>query len=67
MVTPLPMQSGMVGNCDKFCYVVPGSTCYEIARDNHIDLADFYKWNTGTGADCQHLWAKTYACVGVEK
>ncbi|MBE3046966.1 LysM peptidoglycan-binding domain-containing protein [Candidatus Bathyarchaeota archaeon] len=35
----------MVGNCDKFHMVVSGDTCYDIAKDAGISLAQVYDWN----------------------
>ena len=63
--TPQPTQPGMVTNCKKFHYVAEGVVCSQIISYQKITLADFLKWNTGVGADCRNMWAKTNVCVGV--
>ncbi|KAH6688889.1 hypothetical protein F5X68DRAFT_254710 [Plectosphaerella plurivora] len=63
--TPLPIQPGMVSNCDKFYFVKSGDTCASIATQNNVAAANIITWNTGAGASCNGLWANTYACVGV--
>ncbi|KAF1835104.1 hypothetical protein BDW02DRAFT_588426 [Decorospora gaudefroyi] len=40
-------------------------TCQQIISYQKIILADFVKWNTGVGSNCQTMWAKTHVCVGV--
>jgi hypothetical protein len=63
--TPQPTQPGMVTNCEKFHYVAPGVTCSQIISYNKITLANFVKWNSGVGSNCQSMWAETNVCVGV--
>ncbi|KAG7284938.1 hypothetical protein NEMBOFW57_009553 [Staphylotrichum longicolle] len=64
--TPAPAHPGMVGNCDKFAYVVPGDSCDSIAFYNGVAGTQFVKqWNTGVGANCQSLQVGTYVCIGV--
>ncbi|OHX00143.1 putative LysM domain-containing protein [Colletotrichum incanum] len=65
VVTPQPTQPGMVTNCKKFHYVAEGVVCSQIISYQKITLADFVKWNTGVGANCQNMWAGTNVCVGV--
>lgn len=63
--TPQPTQPGMVTNCKKFHYVADGVTCSQIMSYQKITLADFVKWNTGVGLNCQTMWASTNVCVAV--
>lgn len=63
--TPQPTQPGMVSNCRKFHYVSKGDTCQQIISYEKITLANFVKWNTGVGSNCQSMWAETNVCVGV--
>ncbi|KAM0322467.1 hypothetical protein ACHAQA_009536 [Verticillium albo-atrum] len=57
VVTPTPIQAGMVTNCKAFAT--------GILDWNKITLANFVKWNPAVGANCQNLWTGTYACIGV--
>ncbi|KAH0592682.1 hypothetical protein MHUMG1_09505 [Metarhizium humberi] len=63
--TPLPTQPGMVGNCNKFCWIENGDNCEQIAESNDITTKQLIQWNKGAGPNCLTLWAKTYGCVGV--
>ncbi|RYP55760.1 hypothetical protein DL769_010053 [Monosporascus sp. CRB-8-3] len=63
--TPTPIQDGMVTNCMTFHFVLENQTCATIANQYKISQSDFIKWNPAVGKDCQGLWAKTYACVGL--
>lgn len=65
VTTPTPTQPGMVANCNKFHYVSEGDTCQQIISYQGITLANFVKWNTGFGSNCNDMWAKAWACVGV--
>lgn len=66
IATPTPTQPGMVGNCKKFAFVNPGSTCDSMASANRITVDQFVAWNTGVGGrSCTGLWANVYACVGI--
>jgi LysM repeat protein len=40
-----PTQSGVVDGCRKFYTVQSGDTCWQIANDHEISLAQFYAWN----------------------
>ncbi|KAH8178523.1 hypothetical protein LIA77_00042 [Sarocladium implicatum] len=63
--TPSPVQSGMVGNCNKFHWVSPGDSCQQIVSYQGISLAEFVKWNTGFGSNCNNMQASNWACVGI--
>ncbi|PWY70846.1 hypothetical protein BO94DRAFT_609132 [Aspergillus sclerotioniger CBS 115572] len=63
--TPLPIQTGMVSDCDEFHLVVSGDDCASIASDFGISLADFYAWNPAVGDTCASLWVDDYVCVGI--
>lgn len=64
ITTPVPTQSGMVSNCDKFYDVVPNDGCYDIAASYGIALTDFYNWNLGVSS-CADLYPSYYVCVGI--
>ncbi|KAM5529504.1 hypothetical protein BFJ69_g16583 [Fusarium oxysporum] len=61
---PSPMQPGIVDGCNKWHYVENGDGCYSIAEKYHINLSDFYTWNSKVGDDCSGLWLHYYVCVG---
>ncbi|KAM7198759.1 hypothetical protein V8F20_006074 [Naviculisporaceae sp. PSN 640] len=63
--TPLPTQTGMATNCNKFHLVPPGQTCATIATQYSISVAQFQQWNPAAKSDCTGLWANSYACVGI--
>ncbi|KGO65557.1 Peptidoglycan-binding Lysin subgroup [Penicillium italicum] len=63
--TPTPIQDGMVGNCEKFHFVIKGDVCVSIASKYSITVADFIKWNPAVNSDCTGILAHTYACVGL--
>ncbi|RGP63734.1 hypothetical protein FSPOR_8340 [Fusarium sporotrichioides] len=63
--TPLPIQDGMVSNCNKWHFVGDTTTCQGIVDYQKITLSDFIKWNPAVGKDCSQLWKGTNACVGV--
>ncbi|KAH6953500.1 hypothetical protein DER45DRAFT_587025 [Fusarium avenaceum] len=65
ITTPSPIQSKMVGNCNKFHMVTSTTTCSSIRDYYKISLADFGKWNPAVGADCANLWAGYNVCIGV--
>jgi LysM repeat protein len=62
---PSPTQPGIVDGCNKWHYVDNGDGCYSIAEKYHVELADFYTWNSKVGNDCSGLWLHYYVCVGV--
>jgi LysM repeat protein len=64
IATPTPIQSGMVGNCNKFYFVVKDDNCYAIAQSNSVSLDQFYIWNPAAGSTCATLGLGTYVCVG---
>ncbi|KAF6514397.1 hypothetical protein HZS61_005531 [Fusarium oxysporum f. sp. conglutinans] len=63
--TPPPIQTGMIGNCNKFHMVKSTTTCDSIQNYYKISLADFIKWNPAIGSKCTGLWANYNVCVGV--
>lgn len=65
VTTPTPIQDKMVSNCNKFQFVEEKMTCQSILNQYKISLAQFYAWNPAVGSNCNNLWLKTYACVGV--
>ncbi|KAM7192209.1 hypothetical protein V8F33_008483 [Rhypophila sp. PSN 637] len=66
ITTPFPVQTGMVGNCNKFVFVKEGDGyCGDIAAKNGVSLANFYAWNPAVGSGCEGLWLDTYYCVGI--
>jgi hypothetical protein len=65
VATPTPIQQGMVSNCKTFRLIKSGDNCASVAKAAKISLADFYRWNTGVGSNCQSLWLDTYYCVAV--
>ncbi|KAI1108517.1 carbohydrate-binding module family 50 protein [Nemania sp. NC0429] len=62
--TPSPVQTGIVGNCNSFYYVVPGDTCDAIVKKYGITLTQFYTWNPAVGSSCAFLGLGDYVCVG---
>jgi LysM repeat protein len=60
--TPSPTQGGMVSNCKTF-HFVDGQTCQAVLDRYKITLANFAKWNTQVGSNCQNMWNKTWYCV----
>ncbi|KAG8667748.1 hypothetical protein FPOAC2_12938 [Fusarium poae] len=65
VVTPSPIQSGMVKNCNKFHKVEKSQTCNDIASKFGISEDDVKKWNPEVGSDCTGIWANVYVCIGV--
>jgi hypothetical protein len=57
--TPVPTQTGMVGNCNKFHFVRQDQTCEVIAALYSISTAQFIQWNPAAKSDCSGLWAST--------
>lgn len=66
VVTPSPVQSNMVSNCDDFYLVQADDGCWAIANSNNIELNDFYTWNPSVKTDCTGLEAKVYVCIGIK-
>lgn len=67
---PTQTQSGIDPNCNSFAQAPEtGASCWSIANGAGIDLADFYKWNTGLGSNGENcntqIWPQYYYCVGV--
>ncbi|KAF9894401.1 hypothetical protein FE257_007904 [Aspergillus nanangensis] len=63
--TPLPIQPGMVDNCNAFHLVTSGDTCDTIAAKYKISTTQFVTWNPSVGSTCGGMWANTYACVSI--
>ncbi|CVK85830.1 uncharacterized protein FMAN_06658 [Fusarium mangiferae] len=63
ITTPLPIQPGMVDNCDVFYYVKPGDNCLKISAQFGISFDQFKEWNPTVGEDCLSLWADANVCV----
>lgn len=64
LVTPTPIESGMVDDCDVYHLVVSGDECATIASDAGITLDEFYDWNPTVGDTCSSLWVGYYVCIG---
>lgn len=62
---PLPIQTGMATNCNKFYKVVQGDGCADISSANGIDIADFYRWNPAVGNTCSGLLYRYHVCIGI--
>lgn len=65
VTTPTPTQPGMVTSCKSFHKVAKGDGCQAIADRYKITLANFKKWNTGVGTNCELMWLDAYVCIGV--
>ncbi|KAI4694249.1 uncharacterized protein J4E84_002831 [Alternaria hordeiaustralica] len=63
--TPLPTQSGMVTNCNKFHWIARGVTCNQVISYQKISLADFVKWNPTVDSDCSGMQSDVNVCVSV--
>ncbi|KAJ0423305.1 hypothetical protein BJY00DRAFT_299839 [Aspergillus carlsbadensis] len=63
--TPLPIQPGMVNNCDAFHFVKEGETCATITARYSLTQAQFTRWNPTVGTTCGGIWANTYVCVSI--
>ncbi|KAI1354385.1 carbohydrate-binding module family 50 protein [Xylaria sp. FL0043] len=62
--TPMPVQTGIVSNCNRFYEVQPGDVCSNIATAYGISLQSFYAWNPAVGSSCLNLIAGDYVCIG---
>ncbi|KAI0806567.1 carbohydrate-binding module family 50 protein [Xylaria sp. FL0064] len=62
--TPMPVQTGIVSNCNRFYEVQPGDVCSNIAATYGIPLQSFYAWNPAVGSSCLNLIAGDYVCIG---
>ncbi|KAM0227169.1 hypothetical protein ACHAPO_011760 [Fusarium lateritium] len=63
VTTPLPIQPGMVDNCDRFYFVKKGDGCAKISKNHGISFDQFKEWNPTVGKDCLNLWADAHVCV----
>lgn len=60
--TPIPYQSGMVGDCDAFYPIDSGDECVGIAKRAGISMRDFYTWNSGVNTECTNLRLGHHVC-----
>ncbi|OBT78531.1 hypothetical protein VF21_01031 [Pseudogymnoascus sp. 05NY08] len=69
VVTPTPIQDGVISTCNKFAKAASGEYCSLFAGNNGITTAQLYLWNTVLGSNGQNcdssFWADEYYCVGV--
>ncbi|KAK3349661.1 hypothetical protein B0T25DRAFT_610550, partial [Lasiosphaeria hispida] len=65
VVTPVPVQEGLVGNCKAFYFVKAGDSCVTIAGMYGIGVGEFERWNPAVGRGCLGLWTGTWCCVGL--
>lgn len=65
IVTPSPIQTDMVSDCDEFYKVQENDICSGIASDFDISLSGFYAWNPAVGSTCAYLELNVYVCVQV--
>jgi hypothetical protein len=65
IMTPTPIQPGMISSCVAFYLVVSGDDCYAISKAAGISLKDFYYWNPAIGNDCSSLWIYYFVCVSI--
>jgi hypothetical protein len=63
IVTPLPIQPGMVDNCDRFHLVKKNEGCPQVAAYYGITFEQFKEWNPTVGDNCLTLWADANVCV----
>ncbi|KAH6968105.1 hypothetical protein HG530_007860 [Fusarium avenaceum] len=63
ITTPLPIQPGMVDNCDRFHFVQKNEGCPSIADNYGITFEQFKEWNPTVGDQCYYLWADANVCV----
>ena len=63
VITPTPIQTGMVSNCGAFYFVKRDDGCWGIANSNGITPEQFSLWNPAVGTDCKGLFPNTYVCV----
>lgn len=63
---PSPTQVGLIESCTTFYFAVDDDTCDSIVEAyGTFTKEEFIAWNPAVQADCTHLWAKTYYCVGI--
>ncbi|KAL9477709.1 hypothetical protein ACSS6W_007550 [Trichoderma asperelloides] len=65
VVTPSPIQTGMVNNCNKFYNIQSGDSCAAIQSSYSITFTQLYSWNPAIGSNCQYLDVGDYICVGI--
>jgi hypothetical protein len=65
ITTPLPIQPGMIPDCDAFYFVHAGDSCAVIAAINGLSVSQFTTWNRGVSTTCSNLWADVYVYVSI--
>ncbi|KAE9378484.1 carbohydrate-binding module family 50 protein [Stipitochalara longipes BDJ] len=65
VVTPSPIQTGMVTSCNSFHLVASGDTCAVVAANAGISLSNFLAWNPAVGTDCSLLFLDFWVCTGI--
>ncbi|KAJ4013690.1 hypothetical protein NW766_005929 [Fusarium irregulare] len=63
ITTPLPIQPGMVKDCDRFYLVQKNEVCLAITNEFGISFEQFKKWNPTVGDQCEYMWADAYVCT----
>ncbi|KAM0431998.1 hypothetical protein ACHAQK_009914 [Fusarium lateritium] len=63
ITTPLPIQPGMVDDCDKFYFVKAQDNCLKVSAEFGISFDQFKEWNPTVGDECLNLWADVNVCV----
>ncbi|KAH7198843.1 uncharacterized protein B0J16DRAFT_47006 [Fusarium flagelliforme] len=63
ITTPLPIQPGMVKDCDRFHLVQKNEVCLEVTDNYGISFEQFKKWNPTVGDQCEYMWADAYVCT----
>ncbi|KAF5005063.1 hypothetical protein FDECE_8479 [Fusarium decemcellulare] len=63
ITTPLPIQPGMVDNCNAFYFVKKGDDCARVSRYAGITFEQFKEWNPSVGDECFGLWADANVCI----
>ncbi|KAI0106466.1 carbohydrate-binding module family 50 protein [Nemania sp. FL0031] len=63
--TPMPVQTGIASNCNRFYEVQSGDICDTIVAAYGISLQNFYAWNPAVGPSCTTLIPGDYVCIGI--
>lgn len=65
--TPSPIQPGITNECTKYVEAQTGDYCSKFAKDNHINTAQLYAWNSilgDAGSNCDmKFFLGYYYCV----
>lgn len=62
---PVPVQPGLVSNCDACYKAVEYDNCYGVSTANDISMDDFFLWNPSLYQNCTNLQIGYNYCVGV--